>query len=150
MAWSPLAGGFLTGKYDRDNVDQAGTRVAMSTLPYDRQQGLGVVDALRDIAAGRGCTVAQAALAWVIARPAVSSAVIGVSGLGQLDELATGTDVILADEEIAVLDAASPMRPLYPHWHIDASQDNPAYVALGIDKPVAVGGAGRGAVSNRH
>jgi aryl-alcohol dehydrogenase-like predicted oxidoreductase len=150
MAWSPLAGGFLTGKYDRDNIDQPGTRVAMSSLPYDRRQGLDVVDALRDIAAARGCTVAQAALAWVIARPAVSSAVIGVSGLDQLDELATSADLILADEEIARLERSSPMRPLYPHWHIDASQDDAAYVALGIDKPVAVGGAGRSAVSNKH
>jgi aryl-alcohol dehydrogenase-like predicted oxidoreductase len=150
MAWSPLAGGFLTGKYDRDNVDRPGTRVAMSTLPYDRHQALAVVDALGEVAAARGCTVAQAALAWVIAKPGVATALIGVSRLGQLDELATGADLVLADDEIARLEAASPMRPLYPHWHIDASQDEAAFTALGIDKPAAVGGAGRGAVGNRH
>lgn len=150
MAWSPLAGGFLTGKYDRSNIDAPGSRVAMSSLPYDRAQGLDVVDALRTVAKARGCSVAQAALAWVIARPVMATAVIGISRIEQLDELAAAGDIVLTADEIAALEAASPMRPIYPHWHIDASHDAQAFAALGLDRPAAIGGAGRGAVSNKH
>lgn len=150
MAWSPLAGGFLTGKYHRGNIDAPGSRVSMSSLPYDREQGLTVVDALRQVAGDRGCSVAQAALAWVLAKPGMATAVIGVSRIGQLDELAAAGDLTLSPEEMAALDAASPMRPLYPHWHIDASQDDAAFTALSLDKPAAIGGNGRGKVSNAH
>jgi aryl-alcohol dehydrogenase-like predicted oxidoreductase len=149
MAWSPLAGGFLSGKYDRTNIDAPGSRVAMSSVPFDREQGLALVDVLREIAAARGCTVGQLAVAWVLRRQEIATAVIGVSRFEQLEEALGATGIALSDEEAARIEAAVPMRPLYPHWHIDVSQDEQAFVALGREKPPLVGGAGRQKVTNK-
>jgi aryl-alcohol dehydrogenase-like predicted oxidoreductase len=148
VAWSPLAGGFLTGKYDRAALSQAGSRVAISSLPYDREKGLGVVDALREIASSRGVTVAQAAVAWALKRPVVASALIGVSRLDQLDDLVAAADTVLTDAEAERLEAASPLPPLYPHWHIASSRDTAAYEALGIAPPNSAGGPGRGNIKS--
>jgi len=141
-AWSPLAGGFLTGKYDRAALADPKSRVAISTLPYDREAGLAIVDVLRSIAAARSCTIAQVAIAWVLRRPAVASALVGVSRLDQLGELAAAADIMLSDDEIASLGAAASMRPLYPHWHIAASQDRVAFDAIGREPPVGAGASG--------
>lgn len=150
MAWSPLAGGFLSGKYDRANIHDPARRVAASTLPYDREQGFAVVDELRAIGAERGASVAQIALAWVLTRPGVATAVVGVSGLEQLGELAAAASIALTPPELTRLDAAAPMRPLYPHWHIAASQDEQAFSAIGRTVPPPVGGSGRGRIGNQH
>jgi len=65
MVWSPLAGGFLTGKYTRDNPQGDGGRLTgFDVLPYDRERGYGVVDKVKEIAAGHGATPAQVAIAW--------------------------------------------------------------------------------------
>ncbi len=150
MVWSPLAGGFLSGKYDRANIHDPARRVAASTLPYDREHGLAVVDELRAIGADRDTSAAQIALAWVLTRPGVATAVVGVSGLDQLGELAAAASVVLTPQELDRLDAVAPMRPLYPHWHIAASQDDRAFSAIGRAVPATVGGSGRGRISNHH
>lgn len=143
-AWSPLAGGLLTGKYDRESIAQTGTRVAVSSLPYDREKGLAVVEVLRAVAGEIGATPAQVAIAWALHRPVVASALVGVSRLDQLDTLIDGATLALDPEQVARLEAAMPLPPLYPHWHIEGAHDHVAYAALGLSPRPSAGGSGRG------
>src|ERR1700720_2669904 len=73
LVWSPLAGGFLAGKYSRDDPAPAGTRFAEagSFLPFDKEMGYGVLDELKEVAARHGASPAQVAIAWVLSRPGV-------------------------------------------------------------------------------
>jgi aryl-alcohol dehydrogenase-like predicted oxidoreductase len=147
-AWSPLAGGFLSGKYDRESVRDATTRVGISSLPYDRERGFAIVDVLREIAAVHGCTAAQIAIAWTLARAVVCSALIGVSRIEQLDAAIDAADIVLGDDEIARLEAAATLPPLYPHWHIASSHDRRLFEALGLALPAAPGGGGRTSIAD--
>src|ERR1700682_1169846 len=78
LVWSPLAGGFLAGKYSRDNPPPVGSRFADAGqfVPFDREMGYRVVEALIEVAARHGVSPAQVAIAWVLGRPAVSSVII--------------------------------------------------------------------------
>src|ERR1700694_5072562 len=78
LVWSPLAGGFLTGKYSRANPAPAGSRFAEagSFVPFDKEAGYGVVEALKQVAAQHGASPARVALSWVLRRPAVSSVIV--------------------------------------------------------------------------
>jgi aryl-alcohol dehydrogenase-like predicted oxidoreductase len=119
FVWSPLAGGLLSGKFRRDETP-AGTRRAMigdlGVGPVDPEDGWRIIDACTDVATQRGCSVAQVALNWVRANPAVTSVIIGARTTDQLaDNLAAGTWELTADER-AALDAASAVPLPYPHW----------------------------------
>jgi aryl-alcohol dehydrogenase-like predicted oxidoreductase len=147
-AWSPLAGGFLSGKYDSESARDVTTRVGMSSLPYDRERGFAIVDILRGMAEARGCTIAQLAIAWTLVRDVVASALIGVSRIEQLDAAIDAAEIILNDDEIARLDHAAALAPLYPHWHIASAHDRRAFEAIGADIPETAGGAGRAAIAD--
>src|ERR1700741_2599025 len=88
LVWSPLAGGFLTGKYSRDNPAPAGTRFAEagSFVPFDKEMGYRVVTALKEVAGRHGASPARVALSWVLARPALSSVIIAARNAGQLED----------------------------------------------------------------
>ena len=78
QVWSPLAGGFLSGKYSRTNPAPAGTRYAEAGtfVPFDKEIGYRVVEMLKEVAARHGASPARVALSWVLGRPAVSSATV--------------------------------------------------------------------------
>jgi aryl-alcohol dehydrogenase-like predicted oxidoreductase len=117
LAWSPLAGGFLTGKYSRDDPEGAGGRLATIRLqPLDLERGFAVVDVLHEIAAGRQTTPSAVALAWVAAKPFVSSVLFGVTSMEDLASNLAAVDVLLADEEVSALDDASASPKPYPYW----------------------------------
>lgn len=129
-AWSPLAGGFLSGKYSRETpADPADRLTGFDMIPFDRDVGYALVERLRAIGAKHGASVAQVALAWVLAQPAVSSVVIGASKLGQLDDNLAAVDLVLSDDEVAELDRATARQPDYPAWII-AMKDGPIANAL--------------------
>ena len=87
LVWSPLAGGFLTGKYTRENPRGDGGRLnAFDMLPYDKEKGHQVVDRLRAISASLDATPAQTAIAWVLSKPFVSSVLLGANSMAQLDD----------------------------------------------------------------
>ena len=126
-AWSPLAGGFLSGKYTRDNLKAAGNRLAgFDMIPFDKEAGFALVETLRDIGAAHGASVAQVALAWVLAKPQVSSVIIGASKLAQLDDNIAAADLALTADDLARLDAATAPELQYPAW-----------VARAADAPIA-------------
>jgi aryl-alcohol dehydrogenase-like predicted oxidoreductase len=138
MAWSPLAGGFLSGKYTRDKPKgESGDRLGgFDFLPYDRERGFALVDLLRSIAAKRDATPAQVAIAWVLTRPAVAAVLIGASRREQLDDNLGAADVRLEPDDLAQLDAATKPAPPYPHWFNPRVADAKSHDALGIELAV--------------
>ena len=116
LIWSPLAGGFLTGKYTReDPTGEGGRRADFSVPPIDLQSGYDAVERMREIADARGVPVAHVAYAWLLAKPEVSSVIVGASKPEQLADNLAAADLVLTAEELATLDAVDPPPPLYPH-----------------------------------
>jgi aryl-alcohol dehydrogenase-like predicted oxidoreductase len=115
--WSPLAGGFLSGKYTRENFTDPDNRLSGAEfLPLDKEFGFKLVDRLREIAEGHSASVAQVALAWLLAKPVVSSILVGASKIQQLEDNLKAVEVELTDAEVAELDAMTKPTLLYPHW----------------------------------
>jgi aryl-alcohol dehydrogenase-like predicted oxidoreductase len=134
MVWSPLSGGFLSGKYTRDKPrGDSGDRLnGIDILPYDRERGYQIVELLQTIAARHGASPARVALAWLLTRPAVSTLLIGASRVDQLEDNMGATTISLTPEDVAELDAASqPVTP-YPQWFTDRVKDSKVHEALGI------------------
>ena len=114
LPWSPLGGGWLSGKYRRDQRPSGATRLGddpnRGMEAYDRrgtESTWNVIDAVQKVAEDRGVSMAEVALAWVTARPAVTSTILGARTLGQLETNLRAADLTLAAAETAVLDAAS-------------------------------------------
>ena len=95
LVWSPLAGGFLSGKYSRANPAPAGTRFAEAGqfVPFDKEMGYRVVDVLKEVAARHGASPARVAIAWVLGRPAVSSVIIAARKAEQLEDNIRAVDL---------------------------------------------------------
>jgi aryl-alcohol dehydrogenase-like predicted oxidoreductase len=111
IVWSPLGQGALTGKYRRGAAPPADSRAASAKMSgfmnrWIADDVLAAVDRLRPIAASAGLTMSQLALAWVLRRPEVSSAIIGASKPEQIVENAAASGVALAPEIVAAIDSA--------------------------------------------
>jgi aryl-alcohol dehydrogenase-like predicted oxidoreductase len=124
LPWSPLGGGWLTGKYRRDERPRGATRLGedpeRGVEAYDRRGSVertwDVVDAVSGVAEARGVTMAQVALAWVAARPGVSSVILGARTQAQLADNLGAAGLRLTDEETRRLDTASdPGAADYPY-----------------------------------
>jgi aryl-alcohol dehydrogenase-like predicted oxidoreductase len=120
MVWSPLAGGFLSGKYSReDETTGEGRRATFDFPPVDRERGYGVIDAMRPIAEAYGVSVAQIALAWLLHQDVVTSVIVGARRPEQLDDNLAAVDVRLSAQDLATLDEASALQPEYPGWMLE-------------------------------
>ena len=124
LVWSPLAGGYLAGKYTPleggggDTPNSEGRRANFDFPPIDKAKADAIVVAMREVAKAHGVSVARVALAWVRSKPFVTSTIIGAKTLEQLNDNLEAVRLILTQEEIATLDAVSADRPQYPHWMI--------------------------------
>ena len=120
LVWSPLAGGLLSGKYRRGQDAPEGTRrfEGWDEPPvHDEDRLYDTVDAVVAIAESRGVSPAQVSLAYTIAKPAVTSVIVGARTEQQLSDDLAAADLVLTADELARLDAVS-LEPLrYPHWH---------------------------------
>jgi aryl-alcohol dehydrogenase-like predicted oxidoreductase len=124
MAWSPLAGGFLSGKYTRENPAGDGGRLTgFDILPHDREHGHRVVDHLRGVAKSRGATPAQVALAWVLSKPFITSVLIGSNKMSQLEDNLGAANLRLAAEELTELDRLTALPVQYPGWFVKRTDD---------------------------
>jgi aryl-alcohol dehydrogenase-like predicted oxidoreductase len=128
LVWSPLAGGFLSGKYSRANPAPAGTRFAEAGafVPFDKELGYLVVEALKQVAGRHNVSPARVALAWVLGRPAVSSVIIAGRKIEQLEDNISAVDLRLSDEDVHLLDGVSDPGVPYPKWmvlQLDAAED---------------------------
>jgi aryl-alcohol dehydrogenase-like predicted oxidoreductase len=120
LVWSPLAGGLLTGKFTREGRGPKDARRASFDFPpTNRERVFDCVDAMRPIAESRGISIARVALAYVLAKPFVTSVIIGAKSLQQLDDNLAATAVKLTAEELRRLDEVSALPPEYPGWMIE-------------------------------
>ncbi|MGY1731514.1 aldo/keto reductase [Geodermatophilus sp. SYSU D01045] len=131
LPWGPLGGGWLSGKYTRDQRPAGATRLgedpARGMEAYDRvatrERTWDVLSAVQDVAEARGATMPQVALAWLLARPGVSSVILGARTTDQLRGNLGAAGLVLTDEETARLDAVSdPGWADYPYGEIGAEQ----------------------------
>lgn len=137
LVWSPLAGGFLSGKYTREQSKVSDGRLTsfdyLSLLSIDREKGHTVVDKLRDIADSHGeATPAQVALAWLLAKTYVSSVIIGASKPEQFADNLAATNLSLKTEEIEALDTLTEPKSLYPYKWQASGGDHMVRQALGM------------------
>jgi aryl-alcohol dehydrogenase-like predicted oxidoreductase len=119
LIWSPLAGGFLSGKFSRNQKGPDGARRAsFSFPPVNEERAYVVLDVLGEIAKERDVSVARLALAWLLHRPFTTSVIIGARNEAQLRDNLASVDVKLSAEELRRLDVASALPPEYPGWMI--------------------------------
>jgi aryl-alcohol dehydrogenase-like predicted oxidoreductase len=117
MVWSPLAGGLLSGKYGPgSNGPEGARRTNFDFPPVDRDRAWACVAAMREIGDAHGVSVARVALAWLLAKPAVMSIIIGAKTVAQLDDNLAVTSLALTADDIAKLDAVSALPAEYPGW----------------------------------
>ncbi len=127
LVWSPLAGGLLSGKYGRDRTAPAGARHTTEWREppiYDQDRMYDIIDALVEVAGEHGHSPAQTALAYLLAKPAVSSVVVGARSGQQLADNLEATSWSLDEGARQRLDEVSAVPLLYPYWHqLNTSRD---------------------------
>ncbi len=124
LVWSPLSGGFLTGKYRRDDPSPEGARrTGYGFPPIDEARAFDAVEALDKIAVAHDATIAQVALAWLLAQPGVTSVIVGANKMSQLEDNLNSTNLSLTDEEVNTLSATTALHPQYPQWMIDRQNE---------------------------
>lgn len=120
MVWSPLAGGLLSGKYDRDGKGEAGSRrLEFDFPPVNKDRAFDSIDVMRAIADSKGVSVAQIALAWLLHQQAVTSVIIGAKRPDQLDDNIAATAIQLSEDELQRLDEVSALPREYPGWMLE-------------------------------
>ena len=132
MVWSPLASGFLAGKYTRENpIPKDSRRAKFDFPPVDVEKGYEVVDLLNKIAEKHRATIPQIAISWLLAKPYVSTVLIGASKIDQLQDNLGAANIILDDNDIENLDKLTEIAPLYPAWMQPMGWDQKVREALG-------------------
>ena len=127
LPWSPLAGGFLTGKLRRNQKLPEGARRSVAEtqfIKFDENMGYSVIDELENIAKAHNATITQAALNYLLRKPSVTSVIIGARNSDQLSDNLKAGDWEMTPEEIARLDELSKPPRLYPHWFLEAGRQN--------------------------
>jgi len=118
LVWSPLSGAKLSGKIGRNRRPPEDSRLATdASWPVPEDRLYAVTDALEQVSAEVGRSMAQVALAWLLARPTISSIIIGARNETQLRDNLAACTLKLTAEQTAALDAASAVPPAYPYWH---------------------------------
>jgi len=127
LPWSPLAGGFLTGKFERGKPPAGGTRLgerAERFARYDLDRNWKILDAVRAVASETGATPSAVSLAWLLAKPQVSSVIFGARTLDQLEANLAAAELTLSAAQLATLDQASAFELGYPYQFIQATQNS--------------------------
>lgn len=120
MPWSPLAGGFLSGKYSRD-IEKAGNsrRDNFDFPPINKEKAYDIIDVMQEIAAANDVSVARIALSWVIQNPLVTSTIIGAKTPEQLLDNIAATEFKLSGADLAKIDEVSALPREYPGWMVE-------------------------------
>jgi len=121
MPWSPLAGGYLSGKFTREQqtTGEGSRRDTFDFPPINKDKTFDIIEVMQPIAKAKGVSVAQVALAWVLHKPAVTSVIIGAKHKDQLVDNLASVHLELTAEEMQQLDAISEINKPYPHWMVD-------------------------------
>ncbi|MFB6340165.1 aldo/keto reductase [Saccharicrinis sp. FJH62] len=118
MVWSPLAGGLLSGKYNRSMENSEGRRATFDFPPVNKEKAFDIIDVMKPIAESKNVSVAQIALAWLLHQPAVTSVIVGANKPEQLSDNINAVNVKLSDEELQKLEEVSQLNLEYPGWMI--------------------------------
>src|ERR1700678_619251 len=117
LVWSPLAGGLLSGKFTRENQKPADSRRSEFDFPIvDKDRTWRILDVIAPIAKAHNCSPARISLAWLLAKPVVTSIIIGAKRLDQLEDNIAAVDLKLTADELKQLDEVSALPPEYPGW----------------------------------
>ena len=117
LVWSPLAGGLLSGKFSRANQKPTDSRRSEFDFPLvDKERTWKILDVMAPIAKAHGCSAARVSLAWLLAKPVVTSIIIGAKRIDQLHDNLAAVDLKLTPNEIKQLDEVSVLPPEYPGW----------------------------------
>jgi aryl-alcohol dehydrogenase-like predicted oxidoreductase len=117
LVWSPLAGGLLSGKYSRMNQKPADSRRTNYDFPIvDKERAWKILDVMAPIAKAHGCSPARLSIAWLLAKPVLTSVIIGAKRLDQLQDNLAAAELILTQDELRQLDEVSVLPPEYPGW----------------------------------
>jgi len=120
MPWSPLAGGFLSGKFTRDNQNAEGSRRATFDFPpIDKEKAYNIIDVIIEIGKQHNVSAAQIALAWVRLQKGITSTIIGAKNNDQLLDNIKSTEITLSDDDLKKIDEVSALPAEYPGWIID-------------------------------
>jgi aryl-alcohol dehydrogenase-like predicted oxidoreductase len=128
LPWSPLAGGLLSGKFDLEadaKAPEGARRASFDFPPVDRARAAACLRVLRPVAEAHGTSVARVALAWMLAKPHVTSVIIGAKDPTQLADNLAATELSLTPEEMARLDEVSALPPEYPGWMVGWQNRDP-------------------------
>ena len=128
MVWSPLAGGFLSGKYPRpqagqQQAEEGSRRIAFDFPPVNKEKAWDCIDAMRPIAETHGVSVARVGLAWLLHQPQVTSVIVGAKRAEQLADNIAATEVALSADELRRIDEVSSLPPEYPGWMFERQGD---------------------------
>lgn len=121
MPWSPLAGGFLSGKYTRENEKAGGDsrRDNFDFPPIDKEHAYDIVEVMEEVSEAHDVTVAEVALAWVRVQQGVTSTIIGAKNMKQLESNISSVEIEFTDEDLKKLDEVSKTAERYPTWMVD-------------------------------
>jgi aryl-alcohol dehydrogenase-like predicted oxidoreductase len=121
MVWSPLAGGYLTGKYSGGGTGEGGRQMELDFPPIDRMRGEPLIEVLRSVADKHSGSPAQIAIAWLLRQAVVSTVIVGAKRVEQLQENLRATAIVLDSADMSTLDSVSRLPREYPGWLLDQS-----------------------------
>ena len=125
LVWSPLAGGLLSGKFTRENQKPEDSRRSNFDFPIvDKERTWNILDVLVPIAKSHNASPATVALAYVLAKPFVTSVIIGAKRLDQPEDNIAATELQLTPDELKQLDEVSALPPEYPGWMLQTQGSN--------------------------
>ena len=125
MVWSPLAGGFLSGKYRRNQMpDEESRRKEFDFPPINKEKAYDIIDVMDEVSKAHNASVAQVALAWLLHQKVVTSVITGVKNETQLQDNLKSTEISLTEDELAKLNEVSKLVPEYPGWMVDNMQQD--------------------------
>lgn len=132
MAWSPLAGGFLSGKYTPQNLKDPSNRLSgFDVIPFDKDMGFRVVDKLREIGLRHdNAGPAQVALVWLLAQPFATTILLGASKMEQLEDNLGAASLTLSPNDLAALNEMTYLPPLFLNSIAAHAQDEQTKQAL--------------------
>jgi aryl-alcohol dehydrogenase-like predicted oxidoreductase len=117
LVFSPLAGGLLSGKFSRANQKPADSRRTEYDFPIvDKERTWKILDVIARIAKAHDCSPARVSIAWLLAKPVVTSVIIGAKRLDQLRDNLAAVELTLTQDEHSQLDEVSALPPEYPGW----------------------------------
>ena len=124
MPWSPLAGGFLSGKFSRKTLKAGNSRRdEFDFPPVNKEKAYNIIDVMQEISSSHNVSVARVALAWLLRKKGVTSIIIGAKKEEQLRENIASTSLLLTADEMSRLDSISELSKEYPGWMVERQAD---------------------------